>query len=97
MPDWSREVGRPRVAGLPLLLVVESAVALDGSRGCAGGSCAPGPTKSYGRVSPVDRVPCDHGAIQGDLAVTGSPEADALVNTGPLALLLGMLLDQHMQ
>ena len=47
--------------------------------------------------APVDRVPCDHGAMQGDLAVTGNPEADRLLNTEPLALLLGMLLDQHMQ
>ena len=35
--------------------------------------------------------------MQGDLAVTGNPDADALLNTNPLALLLGMLLDQHMQ
>jgi uncharacterized HhH-GPD family protein len=33
--------------------------------------------------------------MQGDLAVTGDPEADRLVNTEPLALLLGMLLDQQ--
>jgi hypothetical protein len=33
--------------------------------------------------------------MQGDLAVTGIPEADHLNNTEPLALLLGMLLDQH--
>jgi uncharacterized HhH-GPD family protein len=33
--------------------------------------------------------------MQGDLAVTGIPEADDLVNTDPLALLLGMLLDQQ--
>ena len=31
----------------------------------------------------------------GTLAVTGDPEADRLVNTDPLALLLGMLLDQQ--
>ena len=35
--------------------------------------------------------------MQGDLAVTGNPEADRLLNSDPLALLLGMLLDQHMQ
>ena len=35
--------------------------------------------------------------MQGDLAVTGKPDADELLNTNPLALLLGMLLDQHMQ
>ena len=35
--------------------------------------------------------------MQGDLAVTGNAEADALLNSNPLALLLGMLLDQHMQ
>lgn len=33
--------------------------------------------------------------MQGDLAVTGNPEADKLLNTDPLALLLGMLLDQQ--
>ena len=31
----------------------------------------------------------------GTLAVTGIPEADDLVNTDPLALLLGMMLDQQ--
>ena len=31
----------------------------------------------------------------GTLAVTGDPDADRLVNTDPLALLLGMLLDQQ--
>ncbi len=35
--------------------------------------------------------------MKGTLSVTGNPDADHLVNTGPLALLLGMLLDQHMQ
>jgi hypothetical protein len=35
--------------------------------------------------------------MQGDLAVTGNPEADRLLNTSPLAVLLGMLLDQHMR
>jgi uncharacterized HhH-GPD family protein len=33
--------------------------------------------------------------MRGDLAVTGNPEADELLNTDPLALLLGMLLDQQ--
>ena len=33
--------------------------------------------------------------MQGTLAVTGNPEADALLNTDPFALLLGMLLDQQ--
>jgi uncharacterized HhH-GPD family protein len=33
--------------------------------------------------------------MQGDLSVTGNPEADALLNSDPLALLLGMLLDQQ--
>ena len=33
--------------------------------------------------------------MQGDLAVTGNPEADRLLNKEPLALLLGMLLDQQ--
>ena len=35
--------------------------------------------------------------MQGDLAVTGNADADKLLNTDPFALLLGMLLDQHMQ
>ena len=35
--------------------------------------------------------------MQGDLDITGDPEADALLNTDPLALLVGMLLDQHMR
>lgn len=35
--------------------------------------------------------------MQGDLAVTGDPAADELLNTDPLALLIGMLLDQHMR
>lgn len=33
--------------------------------------------------------------MQGDLAVTGNPDADRLLNTDPLALLIGMLLDQQ--
>ena len=33
--------------------------------------------------------------MQADLAVTGNPDADELLNTDPLALLLGMLLDQQ--
>jgi len=33
--------------------------------------------------------------MNGDLAVTGDPEADALLNSDPLALLIGMLLDQQ--
>jgi uncharacterized HhH-GPD family protein len=33
--------------------------------------------------------------VGGTLAVTGDPEADALVNDEPLALLIGMLLDQQ--
>jgi len=33
--------------------------------------------------------------MHGDLAVTGNVEADALLNTDPLALLIGMLLDQQ--
>jgi uncharacterized HhH-GPD family protein len=33
--------------------------------------------------------------MQGDLAVTGDPDADQLLNTDPLALLVGMLLDQQ--
>jgi len=34
--------------------------------------------------------------MKGTTAVTGDPAADHLVNTDPLALLLAMLLDQHM-
>lgn len=33
--------------------------------------------------------------MKGTLAVTGDPEADGLLNTDPLALLVGMLLDQQ--
>ena len=33
--------------------------------------------------------------MQGTLYITGDPEADELLNTDPLALLLGMLLDQQ--
>jgi uncharacterized HhH-GPD family protein len=33
--------------------------------------------------------------MQGDLAVTGDTDADKLLNTDPLALLVGMLLDQQ--
>src|SRR4026209_873904 len=33
--------------------------------------------------------------MQGDLYITGDPDADALLNSDPLALLIGMLLDQQ--
>jgi uncharacterized HhH-GPD family protein len=33
--------------------------------------------------------------MKGTLAVTGDPESDALLNTDPLALIIGMLLDQQ--
>ena len=33
--------------------------------------------------------------MQGDLYITGDPEADGLLNSDPLALLIGMLLDQQ--
>jgi uncharacterized HhH-GPD family protein len=33
--------------------------------------------------------------MKGTLAVTGDPESDQLLNTDPLALLIGMLLDQQ--
>ena len=33
--------------------------------------------------------------MQGDLYITGDPDADGLLNTDPLALLVGMLLDQQ--
>ena len=35
--------------------------------------------------------------MQGTLAVTGNDAADELLNSDPLALLIGMMLDQHMQ
>ena len=33
--------------------------------------------------------------MKGTLAVTGNPEADELLNTDSLAVLIGMLLDQR--
>ena len=33
--------------------------------------------------------------MQGDLYITGDPDGDALLNSDPLALLIGMLLDQQ--
>jgi len=33
--------------------------------------------------------------MQGDLYITGDPDADGLLNSDPLALLIGMLLDQQ--
>jgi len=33
--------------------------------------------------------------VQGTLYITGDPNADELLNNDPLALLIGMLLDQH--
>jgi uncharacterized HhH-GPD family protein len=33
--------------------------------------------------------------MQGDLYITGDPEGDGLLNSDPLALLIGMLLDQQ--
>ena len=33
--------------------------------------------------------------MTGTLYITGDPEADRLLNTDPLALLIGMLLDQQ--
>lgn len=35
--------------------------------------------------------------MNGTLAVTGDPEADELLNTDPLALVVGMLLDQQVR
>ena len=35
--------------------------------------------------------------MKGTLYITGDSDADELLNTDPLAALLGMLLDQHMQ
>jgi len=34
--------------------------------------------------------------MKGDLYITGDPDGDALLNSDPLALLIGMLLDQQM-
>ena len=33
--------------------------------------------------------------MKGDLYITGDPDGDGLLNTDPLALLIGMLLDQQ--
>lgn len=33
--------------------------------------------------------------MKGTLFITGDPEADRLLNTDPLALLIGMLLDHN--
>jgi len=35
--------------------------------------------------------------MQGDLAVLSEPEANELINSDPLAVLLGMLLDQQVR
>jgi hypothetical protein len=35
--------------------------------------------------------------MKGTLAITGDADADKLLNTEPLALLLGMLLDQQVR
>lgn len=35
--------------------------------------------------------------MKGTLAITGDEDADELLDTDPFALLMGMLLDQHMQ
>ena len=35
--------------------------------------------------------------MEGTLAVTGNPDADELVNTDPLAVVIGMLLDQQVR
>jgi hypothetical protein len=35
--------------------------------------------------------------VQGTLYITGDPDADELLNTDPLALVIAMLLDQHSQ
>lgn len=40
-------------------------------------------------------TPATTGTLTGTLAVTGDEDADRLLNTDPLALLLGMLLDQQ--
>lgn len=36
-------------------------------------------------------------AVKGTMYITGDDEADELLNTDPLALLVGMMLDQLMQ
>jgi uncharacterized HhH-GPD family protein len=48
-----------------------------------------------GTTVQVDLVPCDHGAMHGTLFITGDAEGDELLNTDPLALVIGMLLDQQ--
>lgn len=55
-----------------------------GSASALGGANlhAPGPTLSV---------------MKGDLNIAGDPDGDALLNSDPLALLIGMLLDQNMQ
>jgi uncharacterized HhH-GPD family protein len=40
-------------------------------------------------------VECHDGGITHDLHITGDTQADALLSTDPLALLIGMLLDQQ--
>jgi len=35
--------------------------------------------------------------MKGTLYITGDPDGDGLLNSDPLALLIGMLLDQNMQ
>ena len=47
---------------------------------------------SHGRLR-HRAIPCD--SVKGTLAITGDSDADRLLNTDPLALLIGMLLDQQ--
>lgn len=47
------------------------------------------------RVDEGHRARKDGGVAK--IPITGDPDADLLLEEEPLALLLGMLLDQHMQ
>jgi hypothetical protein len=48
-------------------------------------------------TSPADHPAVGSAAMQGTLAITGDADADELLNTDPLALVLGMLLDQQVR
>ena len=52
------------------------------------------------RLHPADASvpqPYDPPPMRGDLAVTANEEADRLLDTEPLALLLGILLDEQVR
>ncbi len=56
------------------------------------GGASPG---TGSQPTPTQVLCQDGGVTTGDLRVTGDPAADELLNTDPLAVLLGMLLDQQ--